>query len=264
MNSNVTNKSMGVLKLNDRDKSYHLSRYTPSLETSFFIKHFWRVKWDLTDKEPFWQDVIPNPCVNLVIEKNKTGIFGPAKNMFSYPVKGKGCVFGVKFKPGGFYPFIKQSVSDLIDHPMDVQNVFAIDSRTLEKAVLSLPNEEKMVEYLESVICEKLPKKDENVRFINEIIDVIIENKEITKVDHVCEQIRINKRKLQRIFQQYVGVSPKWVIKLYRLQNAAEMIDHNLNHDWLKLSMDLGYYDQSHFIKDFKNIIGKTPDEYAR
>ncbi|WP_240903895.1 helix-turn-helix domain-containing protein [Chengkuizengella sediminis] len=147
---------------------------------------------------------------------------------------------------------------------MDVQNVFTIDSQTLEKAVLSLHDEEKMVAYLENMIREKLPEKDENVTFINEIINVIIEDQEITKVDHVCEQIQINKRKLQRMFQQYVGVSPKWVIKLYRLQNAAEMIDHNSNHDWLKLSMDLGYYDQSHFIKDFKNIIGKTPDEYAR
>ncbi|WP_240903894.1 DUF6597 domain-containing transcriptional factor [Chengkuizengella sediminis] len=79
MHSNVTKKSMGVLKLNERDKNYLLSRYTPSEETSFFIKHFWSVTWDLTNIEPFWQDVIPNPCVNLVIEKNKTGIFGPAK-----------------------------------------------------------------------------------------------------------------------------------------------------------------------------------------
>ncbi|MOA57975.1 DNA-binding transcriptional activator FeaR [compost metagenome] len=73
----------------------------------------------------------------------------------------------------------------------------------------------------------------------------------------------MNKRKLQRLFSQYVGVSPKWVLKLYRLQNAAEAMETGSERDWIKLSQDLGYYDQSHFIRDFKAMIGRTPDEYA-
>ncbi|MDP5276002.1 helix-turn-helix transcriptional regulator [Chengkuizengella axinellae] len=263
MSSNHDMPSLGVLKLQESRKNYHLSRYTPSEDVGFFVKHFWRVSWDLLDKEPFMQEVIPNPCVNLVIEQNKTGIFGPAKNKFSYLVEGKGQVFGVKFKPGGFYPFLKKAVSDLSNRPLDVKSVFNIDSQTFEKSILSHNNEHAMVEYVEKIIRAKLPEENKNVTFINEIIDYICENQEVTKVDQVCDYHHINKRKLQRIFQQYVGVSPKWVIKLYRLQNAAEMIDQNVTHNWLDLSINLGYYDQSHFIKDFKTITGKTPDEYA-
>lgn len=52
------------------------------------------------------------------------------------------------------------------------------------------------------------------------------------------------------------------VIKLYHLQNAAELMDHGIPCDLGQLSQNLGYHDQSHFIKDFKSIIGSTPEEY--
>ncbi len=71
--------------------------------------------------------------------------------------------------------------------------------------------------------------------------------------------MRINKRTLQRLFSQYVGVSPKWVIKRFRLLEAVGELSKNKKADWTKLALELGYFDQAHFIKDFKSIIGKTP-----
>jgi AraC-like DNA-binding protein len=209
------------------------------------------------------QDVIPNPCVNMIIERSKSAIYGASKNKYSHLLQGKGTVFGVKFKPGGFYPFIQQAVSGLTNNPMTVQDVFDVEAHTMENAILSQEEETRMVELAEGLIRPKLPERDELVTLINTMIDRIIEDREITRVDQVAQCFNINKRKLQRIFDQYVGVSPKWVIQLYRLHNAAEAMDNQQNHDGLKLSMELGYHDQSHFIKDFKAAIGKTPDEYA-
>jgi AraC-like DNA-binding protein len=263
VNSITQRPSMGILNLHSGEQKFKLSRYAPSGDIGFFVKHFWIVRWDLTGAEPYLQDVIPNPCVNLVIEPNKTGIYGAAKYKYSYLIKDKGCVIGVKFKPGGFYPFIKQPVSSLINNPLAIRPVFDIEARTLEDTMLSHTEDAKMVELAESFIRPKLPEKDPAITLINRIIDRIVEDHWITKVDDICKAFDMNKRKLQRLFDQYVGVSPKWVIKLYRLQNAAETIDHDKNHDRLKLAVDLGYHDQSHFIKDFKAVIGKTPDEYA-
>ena len=73
-----------------------------------------------------------------------------------------------------------------------------------------------------------------------------------------------SQRPLQRIFSQYVGVSPKWVIMRYRLQEAADQLARNEIVNWPKMALDLGYFDQAHFIKDFKMIVGRTPAEYAR
>ncbi|MNR19529.1 DNA-binding transcriptional activator FeaR [compost metagenome] len=116
---------------------------------------------------------------------------------------------------------------------------------------------------VESMIRSKLPAQDEQVTLVNQIVDFVYGQPEITKVDALCEHFQMNIRTLQRLFDQYVGVSPKWVIKIARIQSAAETTDGTDTHNWSKLSMDLGYHDQSHFIKDFKSVLGQTPEEYA-
>ncbi|MCZ8513980.1 helix-turn-helix domain-containing protein [Paenibacillus filicis] len=264
MNSHVPMPSMGVLYLSEGSQKFQLTRHAPSEDLRFFVKHYWIVTWDLTGQPPYLQDVFPNPCVNLVIEPGKSGIFGPAKAKFSYLLQGQGCVFGVKFKPGGFYPFLRRQVTGLSEHPIPIRDVFDVDAAQAERDILSRKEERQMVELAEGFLRPKLPGKDETITLINDIIDRIRDETDITRVDHIAECFGLSVRKLQRLFHQYVGVSPKWVIQLYRLHNAAEAAERGRQPDWLKLSMDLGYHDQSHFIKDFKAATGKTPEEYAR
>ncbi|MFD0620687.1 DUF6597 domain-containing transcriptional factor [Paenibacillus sp. GCM10027629] len=264
MKPEIVKPSMGVLNLSRGTHKFQLTRHEPSEDIDQFVKHFWIVSWDLTEQAPYLQEVVPNPCVNLVIESNRSAIFGAAKQKYTHHLEGKGVVFGVKFKPGGFYPFIKQPISELANQPMRIQDVFDVEIGTLEQELLTQESESDMVRLAEQFIRPKLPPWDDQVEFINQIIDRVKVDREITKVDEICDLFHLNKRTLQRLFDQYVGVSPKWVIQLYRLQNAAETIEHQPRIDWSELSTELGYYDQSHFIKDFRTIIGKTPDEYVR
>lgn len=256
--------SLGVLHFAESEKQFRLTRHAPSDALSPFIRHYWIIRWDLTDRGPYLQDVIPNPCVNLVIERGRSGIFGPAKGMFSHLLEGQGCVFGVKFQPGGFYPFVKKPVSGLSGRPMDVGQLLGAGPRRLEEDFLSLEVDRDMVELADRLLLPLVPEEDPNVRLVQTVIDGIMRDRELTRVDAVCEAFGINKRKLQRLFDQYVGVTPKWVIRLYRLQNAAEAMEQTRGSNLLQLSMDLGYHDQAHFIKDFKAIVGRTPEQYAR
>jgi AraC-like DNA-binding protein len=262
--SDLIKPSLGIMNLQQGARKFQLSRVTPSEDLAFFIRHFWIVRWDLRGQEPYMQHVIPNPCVNLVVETGRTAIYGPGKEKYGHYLQGEGCVFGVKFKPGGFYPFVKQPISGLQLSPLSIQSVFDADPFALEIDVFAQEDEQQMVALIEQLIRPKLPERDAQVTFINEIIDYINEQPDVTKVDSLCDHFGVNKRTLQRLFDHYVGVSPKWVIKLARIQNAAETTDMSERPNWSKLSMDLGYHDQSHFIKDFKSIIGQTPDEYAR
>lgn len=261
-----TNKkpNMGILHMEEGERKFSLTRHAPGLDLSFYIKHYWIVSWDLTGQQPYPQDVVPNPCVNMVVERNRTAIHGPAKGRYTYLLKDRGCVFGVKFKPGGFYPFIKQPVSVLAESPMNVLDVFDISAEQLEQTLLTQPDEVHMINVAEQILRRNLPDRDGNIVLINSMIDHINENQLITKVDQLCDEFDINKRTLQRLFDQYVGVSPKWVIQLYRIHNAVEILGNDQSIDRLKLSLDLGYYDQSHFIKDFKAITGRTPEEYSK
>ena len=117
---------------------------------------------------------------------------------------------------------------------------------------------------MEELIHRVLPEEDEQIERIHTIIDHIHHDRDIIRVEQVREWFQMSPRSLQRLFKQYVGVSPKWVIRLYRPQNAAEMLEGLDQQDVLQLAMDMGYYDQSHFIRDFKAVIGKTPEVYMK
>jgi len=87
--------------------------------------------------------------------------------------------------------------------------------------------------------------------------------KDLTRVEQLVERTGMSPRALQRLFREYVGVTPKWVLQRLRLHEAAErMIDGA--GDWASLALDLGYFDQAHFIADFRKLVGTTPAEYAR
>jgi AraC-like DNA-binding protein len=256
--------SKGILNPKAGEKKFQLNRHLPSADLAFFIERYWIVHWDLRGQAPFVQETLPYPCVNLVIEKDDSRIYGVMTGRFAQRLTDEGQVFGVKFKPGAVYPFIKTPISQLTDKSLRLEEVFAIDSRALETMVLSLNDEGKMIALMEDFLRAKLPECDENVVLIKQIVDFIVAHRDITKVDDVVSRLNLNKRTLQRLFNQYVGVSPKWVIKRYRLHEAAEQLAAGEVVDWPKMALELGYFDQAHFIKDFKNLVGKTPAEYAK
>ena len=94
-------------------------------------------------------------------------------------------------------------------------------------------------------------------------MDLILADREITQVEHLVHHSGVGKRTLQRLFSEYVGVSPKWVINRYRMHEALERVAAGESVDWTNLALDLGYFDQAHFIRDFKKLVGKTPTEYV-
>jgi AraC-like DNA-binding protein len=86
----------------------------------------------------------------------------------------------------------------------------------------------------------------------------------VTRVHQLVARFDTQERLLQRLFQRYVGASPRWVIKRYR---AYEALDHLNAPQPLQLSavaQDLGYFDQAHFANDFKSTIGQAPSEYTQ
>ncbi|EJL28414.1 helix-turn-helix domain-containing protein [Brevibacillus sp. BC25] len=254
----------GVLHAMIGQKKFSLERYEPSAEISYFVQHYWVVRWDLRTELPHSQTVLAHPNVNLVFEKGATGIFGVARTTSSHLLEGQGHVFGVKFRPGGFYPFLNAPVSKLSGSSTSLEAVFGVATEQLEKEVLSLPDDQQMVKTVEAFLVEHLPKPDPNVTRISEIVRMIQADRAVLKVEDAVQLTGMNLRTMQRLFDRYVGVSPKSVIQRYRLHEAAEQIDQGTVQDWLDLSTSLGYYDHSHFIRDFRAIVGVAPNEYRR
>lgn len=266
MNHTGSNETppMGVLRLEEGTQQFQLTRLAPATGLKPFVKHYWMVSWDLTGHEPYPQHVVPNPCVNLVVERNKTFFYGPSDQKFTYSIHGKGCVFGVKFKPGGFYPFFQSPVSTLYGKPLEVSDLLGINAGTLEAVLLHDNSMEEKAKYIDQLLSACLPAEDIEASLVCDIVNLIEKDRNVLRVDQLSAYWKLHTRKLQRLFYQYVGISPKTVIQLYRLQNAAECIERGLTSDLTELSQDLGYHDQSHFIRDFKSIMGSTPEEYLQ
>jgi AraC-like DNA-binding protein len=92
----------------------------------------------------------------------------------------------------------------------------------------------------------------------------MLHDRSISRVDDVTERFNLGPRTLQRLFQRYVGVSPKWVLRRYRLHEAAAALARDQDRPWAEVAAGLGYFDQSHFIRDFTAAIGMTPVAYAQ
>ena len=256
----------GIVHPARAERMFRLTRYPPGAVTEAIVQHYWIVVWDLRDRPPFKQGVLAHPTGNLVFERGCTRIYGPAVALTERLLQDSGRVVGVKFKPGGFYPLLRAPVSTIYGRSVAFEQVFGTAAEPLETAVLAQEDEREAVrlvdEFLRRHLTERQAPVDRNVRLAIALAALIRDDRSIVKVEDAVRRSGLHKRTLQRLFDRYVGVSPKGVIQRYRLHEAAERISRGAA-DWTDLGLELGYYDVSHFIRDFKAILGKTPQEFA-
>ena len=234
-------------------------RYHPSSDLAVYVEHFWSVHWDLGLNASQRVETLPHPSVHLVFEREATALEGVRKGAFARMLQGKGFVFAVKFRPASFYGFYGKPLTTLSNKSVYPAEVFGADFPALEASVLRAQSPTKMMSCTEDYFRARLPAKDENVNFLNQLLSRIASDRSITRVAHLLPIAGGTVRRLQRLFNQYVGVGPKWAITRYRIHEALERVHENKVKDWVSLALDLGYADQAHFIRDFKALVGTTP-----
>lgn len=257
-------KPRGVLHPRLAHGEFQHARCAPSLALAGVVEHYWHVAWDLRGLPAQQQETLPHPNVHYVIEPALTGIYGVHTGRFVRLLEGKGQVFGIKFKAGGFFPFYDRPVSELRDRSLDPCQIFGDDAGGFEAEVLGATNVDIMVAAAERLLFTHLRNVDSNVARVSELVAGVAADRNLTSVDALAQQVKLTKRALQRLFNQYVGVSPKWVINRYRLHEAVAQMQVGVSVSWMELALTLGYFDQAHFIRDFRKLVGRSPAEYAR
>jgi AraC-like DNA-binding protein len=253
----------GILRLRDDPKS-RLLRLAPAADLAPFVSHFWLVQWDLRGREPRVQETLPQPSVHLVVEREQSGIWGVVRDKFSRLLEGEGRAFGIKFRPGGFYPFFRAPLSGLANRVVPIGELFGAAGQAYEAAILAQDDDAMLVATAETFLRSASPARDEVAEAMGRLVDRIATDRGITTVDALVAHAGCTTRSLQRLFARYIGASPKWVIKRFRLIEVIDQLADRETIDWTRLALDLGYFDHAHFIKDFKSIIGRTPAEYLR
>ncbi|HEV7243133.1 MAG TPA: helix-turn-helix domain-containing protein [Thermoanaerobaculia bacterium] len=239
-----------------------LRRYWASDDLAPFVEHYWIVRWNLA--EPVTAETLPHPSVHMVLERGRSEIVGVMRGRFSRKLEGTGRVIGTKFRPGAFRAFVDRPVASFTDRRWSLRNVFGVDGEGFDSKALAHDEDTKAIKVIEAFLRSFRPAATSAMELASRITARIAEDRRITKVDQIVEEFAIPPRQVQRLFREYVGVTPKWVIQRYRLIEAAERLAAGAAEDFAGLALDLGYADQAHFIRDFKKLVGRPPAGYAR
>lgn len=267
MNIAADHHSRGIMHAKTAEQFYTLTRYLPSPHLSGLVKHYWVVRWDLRGHAPYRQTILSHPNVNLVFEREGARVYGVSPATSDHMLEDAGWVIGVKFMPGGFYPFWQASISELTGKSVRMDEAFRLEGASPAGEIYAMGPGEEAVRRVESFLEEqlaKLPAPDGNIKLVSDVVGYIQDDRSVMKVADAARHAGLHVRTLQRLFERYVGVSPKWVIQRYRLHEALDAAERGAATDWPRLAAELGYYDQPHFIRDFKALTGQSPEEYVR
>ncbi|WP_269821617.1 helix-turn-helix domain-containing protein [Nocardia yamanashiensis] len=223
------------------------------------VAHHWSVRWDLIGRDPFVVEVLPSPAVVLVVDNGQCRIHGVLRGRFTDTLSGRGEIFGTTFRPAGFHALLGTPVADLTDRVLPAAEILG---PTADHLAAPTDTETRRTT-AEAFIRDRLPPDLAHTPLLNEIVDETRTNRSILRVDDLVHRSGIAKRHLQKLFREYIGVSPKWVIQRYRLHEAAQRLDEH-PIDLATLAAELGYADQSHFTRDFKTMVGRSPTTYLR
>ena len=276
--SAVVNMGRGVLRPEEAATRFRLVRHSPSAALAPFVEYYWVPRWDLRGEPPYAQTILPHPNVHLVFEVSGAGIFGVDRRLFTRSLTGQGRVLGVRFRAGCFRPFWQAPISQLTDRVVPAARLFggcaektrqaitgagaAAKSVVSSSAAVSSVDAE-MVGYAEALLCSVRPERDSVAEQAADLVACITADPALRRVDELAAASGMTARSLQRLFADYVGVSPKWVMCRARLHEAAERADSGEQVDWAELAASLGYADQAHLTRDFTATIGVPPTRYA-
>lgn len=204
-------------------------------------------------------EIFSGPNIYLFFTLTSAFIHGVSRHEFQYDARTSGVVAGVKFRPGGFYPFLRQSVSKLGEEA-DILSVFPAANEQFRKKLLDQPDE-VIVIMLETLLRNKHPRPNGKLDIITEILSVLDNDSSIQTVEAAARVFGISERSLQLLFQTYVGVGLKWIIARKRLIRAISHVRTDSGRHWVDIAAELGYSSQSHFSREFKAVIGQSPSQ---
>ena len=231
-----------------------------------WVSHCWSVRWQWPDGLKQTQATLPHPQAHLVFEADgRASVHGVQRSRFERTLQGEGWVLGLKLKPGALRPWIREPASAWTDQVRPLAAIFGDAAQSLAQEVLALHEPQQQALRVQHFLLERLPAHDEQALLASELVAQIEQQRDWLRAEQLAAHSGLSLRSLQRLFDDYVGVSPKWVIQRYRLHEAIEQLQIEAGAPSLaELAQRLGYFDQAHFNRDFRALVGMTPGAYLR
>ena len=172
-------------------------------------------------------------------------------------------MFVVRFKPGRAWPFLQIPVSEVDDCVVDADLIFGNETAFLREALMAATSHEELFTMAEQYFMKRGCGNFEIQPVINYAVKEILDNSYETSIKKIVDKTGYSHKHFVSLFSKYVGLNPKQFLLVTKFQKAIQAIENSKNIHWAGLALDCGYYDQAHFINDFKKFSGFNPVAYV-
>jgi len=178
-------------------------------------------------------------------------------------LNGKVHMLGVCFLPEGFFPFLKIPVSEFKNQLLGASEVGFNLANTISERLKGAPDVATRLNILENELSSLLDDSNYTPDNFRQIFNVLKQNDNSIQISEFCQQNNISIRKLERMFNKYVGLSAKTYAIINRFQNSLNQLLYSDYAILSDIAYENGYFDQMHFIKEFKRFAGNTPKSFV-
>lgn len=235
---------------------HNLDRFLPDGNTEIII--------DLAEKPQYIYD---NETLQKIQICRDAWVSGVRTHPITIP-SGKGSrMLIVAFKKGKAFPFYRFPMNQLADIVIGADLAFGGKFHDLKDQLLAAKSIDWMFQLVETFLLSQTGdeiREDSSTRCIEYALLTIIHKPALRCIQLLSENIGYSQKHFIYLFREQVGVTPKQYLKIMRFQKAMQIIECRKSIRWSQIALESGYYDQAHFINDFKLFSGFTPNEYLK
>lgn len=251
--------------------------FEPTQDLKEFVKCYWILE-SPKEETPESQTIVPDGCIEMIfhygdlykqylengnsITQPKCFVIGQLTKPLKIEPMGKTGIFSVRFHPNGFLPFATIPIKEMENTAVILEKLFGKYGQEIERKILAAVSTSERIKHIETFLLNRLTDIKTIDQIVKSTVEIVLTANGQLSIDELSKLIKINRRQLERKFSASIGLSPKQLSKTIRLQAALKTM---LNKDFpnlTTLAYENEYYDQAHFIKDFKELTGFTPKEF--
>lgn len=251
--------------------------FKPSEDLKEFVMCYWTLDFPM-DETPKINTIVPDGTMKLIFHygdlywhhpengprflQPKCFLIGQLTRPYVVEPNGDTGTFVVRFHPNGFIPFTTMPIKEMENKPISLNTLYGNEGADLQEKIINADSTSQRIQIIERFLLDRLKDSKTIDEIIKSTIDTIFESKGQVSVTELSQINDIHRRQLVRKFSKTIGLSPKQLSKTIRLQATLKSLLNQKRSKLTDLAYDNEYYDQSHFIKDFKEFTGISPKEF--
>ena len=223
-----------------------------------YVECFWSIQPTETVPE---YPVLPDGCVDIVYSPGRSQepqVVGMMTRAQRFTLAAGQFECGVRFRPGMSGAFVRVPGVEMKDRSLPLSDVWGPEGRQLSRRLADSASADECVR----VIGERLGDPAQP-GVVQRLSAFIVERRGQVRMDDLAFQAGLSVRQLRRLFLDQTGLSPKHFSRVIRFRNSVSRLLGRRRGDWTKVALDSGYYDQAHFINEFREFSGYTPGAFA-